>query len=104
MFIGKSTVKNKDDSGQNPIEAAKLNCKIYHGPYVSNFKDIYNILENNNIAKIKSFEELSESLMIDLSTPDKIYNEGFNLIKDLEQKTLNDTMLLVNNFIENENK
>ena len=41
--------------------------------------------------------------MIDLSTPDKIYNEGFNLIKDLEQKTLNDTML-VNNFIENENK
>ncbi len=106
VFIGKSTVKRiKDDSGQNPIEAAKLNCKIYHGPYVSNFKDIYNILENNNIAKkIKSFEELSESLMIDLSTPDKIYNEGFNLIKDLEQKTLNDTMLLVNNFIENENK
>ena len=42
--------------------------------------------------------------MIDLSTPDKIYNEGLNLIKDLEQKTLNDTMLLVNNFIENENK
>ena len=33
-------------------------------------------LENNNIAKkIKSFEELNGSLMIDLSTPDKIYNK-----------------------------
>ena len=29
---------------QNPIEAAKLNCKIYHGPYVTNFSDIYEIL------------------------------------------------------------
>ena len=24
--------------GQNPIDAAKLRCKIYHGPYVYNFK------------------------------------------------------------------
>ena len=38
VFIGKSMVKKlKNDSGQNPIDAAYLNCKIYHGPYVSNF-------------------------------------------------------------------
>ena len=30
---------------QNPIDAAKLGCKIYHGPYVYNFKEIYEILE-----------------------------------------------------------
>ena len=41
VFIGKSILKKlKEVSGQNPIEAAKLDCKIYHGPYVSNFKEI----------------------------------------------------------------
>ena len=38
VFIGKSIIKKlKNDSGQNPIEAAKLGCKVYHGPYVYNF-------------------------------------------------------------------
>ena len=37
--------------GQNPIDAAKLGCKIYHGPYVYNFKEIYEILKKNNISK-----------------------------------------------------
>ena len=27
------------DSGQNPISAARMNCKIYHGPYVYNFEE-----------------------------------------------------------------
>ena len=44
VFIGKSMLeKLKDNAGQNPIEAAKLNCKIYHGPYVYNFEEIYQI-------------------------------------------------------------
>ena len=43
--------KLKNDGGQNPIEAAKLKCKIYHGPYVYNFEEIYEILEKNNISK-----------------------------------------------------
>ena len=52
VFIGKSLNKKfKRDGGQNPIEAAKLNCKIYHGPYVYNFEEIYKILEKNGISK-----------------------------------------------------
>ena len=36
VFIGKSLLKNiKYSSGQNPVEAAYLGCKIYHGPYVT---------------------------------------------------------------------
>ena len=31
--------KLKNDGGQNPIEAAKLRCKIYHGPFVYNFRE-----------------------------------------------------------------
>ena len=68
VFIGKSMIKKlKHDGGQDPVEAAKLNCKIYHGPYVYNFKEIYEILEKNNISKlVNSFEELSIQLINDL--------------------------------------
>ena len=44
VFIGKSMIKSlKHDGGQNPINAAKLGCKVYHGPYVYNFQDIYRL-------------------------------------------------------------
>ena len=94
-------LKLKDQGGQNPIEAAKLKCKIYHGPYVYNFEDIYKSLENNNISrKINSFRELSEFLTIDLESPRKKNNENNNLIHKLGQKTLADTMILINNFLD----
>jgi 3-deoxy-D-manno-octulosonic-acid transferase len=42
VFIGISLVKKlKLVGGQNPIEAAKNGCKIYHGPYVYNFSEVY---------------------------------------------------------------
>ncbi len=102
VFIGKSMIlKLKDQGGQNPIEAAKLECKIYHGPYVYNFEDIYKSLENNNISKkINSVRELSEFLAIDLENPQKKYNKNNNLINKLGQKTLADTMILINNFLD----
>ena len=58
-FCSKSMVKKlKNDSGQNPIEAARQGCKIYHGPFVSNFNDIYDLLKQRKIAKqIKNAEE-----------------------------------------------
>ena len=47
VFVGKSLLnKFKNSGGQNPIEAAALGCKIYHGPYVYNFQEIYNLLRN----------------------------------------------------------
>ena len=101
VFIGKSMLpKLKHVGGQNPIEAAKLECKIYHGPYVYNFEDIYKILESNNISKrIESFEELSENLLFDLKNPQKQNNENKNLINDLGKKTLTDTMVLIDAFL-----
>ena len=101
VFIGKSMIeKLKNDGGQNPIEAAKLRCKIYHGPFVYNFREIYEILEKNSISKmIKNYEELSDNLMIDLNDPLKKNNEISTEIENLGQKTLNDTMTLLNNFL-----
>ena len=106
VFIGKSMIKKlENDSGQNPIDAAKLRCKIYHGPYVYNFKDIYEILEKNNISKeIKTHEELSVNLIKDLESPLKEDGKIFNSINDLGQKTLTDTMEYINRFLINEIK
>jgi len=106
VFIGKSMIKKlENDSGQNPIDAAKLRCKIYHGPYVYNFKDIYEILEENNISKeIRTHEELSINLIKDLESPLKVDGKISNSINDLGQKTLTDTMKYINKFLINEIK
>ena len=64
VFIGKSLLSNlKDVGGQNPIDAAKLGCKIYHGPYINNFKEIYDILEKNKISfKVDNADKLASNL------------------------------------------
>ena len=41
-FIGRSLAAK---GGQNPIEAAKLNCAILHGPHVGNFREVYAALD-----------------------------------------------------------
>jgi 3-deoxy-D-manno-octulosonic-acid transferase len=106
VFIGKSTIeKLKNVGGQNPIEAAKLGCKIYHGPYVYNFKDIYEIIRENNISKkIDNHSELSNNLIVDLEIFRKEDNKISNLINNLGQKTFTDTMKNINNFLLNEIK
>mgnify|MGYP001172307458 CR=1 FL=1 len=105
VFMGKSTIiKLKNDSGQNPIEAAKLGCKIYHGPYVYNFKEIYKTLKNKKITKkINSHLDLSNALIKDLVIPQKINMES-SYINNLGKKTLTSTMKEINNFIFNEIK
>ena len=106
VFIGKSIIKKLENvGGQNPIEAAKLGCKIYHGPYVYNFKEIYSILAKNNISKeITTFEELSTNLIQDLKDYKKKDIQISDIINDLGQKTLTDTMKYINNFLFNEIK
>jgi 3-deoxy-D-manno-octulosonic-acid transferase len=42
VFMGGSLVPH---GGQNPIEAIKLGAAILHGPYISNFADIYAALD-----------------------------------------------------------
>ena len=106
VFIGKSTIKSLENvGGQNPIDAAKLGCKIYHGPYVYNFKEVYEILEKNYISKkIENAEELSDNLIKDLEDHRKENKKISVLINNLGQKTLADTMNKINNFLLNEIK
>ena len=88
-FIGKSTIKKlKNDGGQNPIEPAKLGCKIYHGPYVYNFQEIYKILKENNISKeINGVNDFVVELKSDFKKMNKENPEKFlGHIHNLEKK------------------
>ncbi len=93
VFIGKSMMKKLSPvGGQNPIEAAKLGCKIYHGPYVQNFKDIYELLSKYKISeKISNEIELSNKLKIDFKNFNEIKNDKISIINNLGKEILNDT-------------
>ena len=70
------------------------------------FTDILaKILKKNNISKkIENYKELSANLISDLKSPIKKNNKSVSIINDLGQKTLNDTMKIINNFIFNDIK
>ena len=65
VFLGKSLVAQ---GGQNPLEPARYNCSIVHGPKVSNFFEIYNLLGKNKIAfKINKIgEKVLKKTLIEL--------------------------------------
>ena len=104
VFIGKSTVKRLENvGGQSPIEAAKLGCKIYHGPYIYNFKEVYEILNKNSVSKeVKNSRELANNLILDFNTKLGKNFEFSKSVDDLGEKILSQTMIKINNFLENE--
>ena len=80
------------DSGQNPIESARLGCKIFHGPNVSNFIEIYEYLKTLGITKeINNSDELSLSLVEEFKEDKaknhqiaaKIENYGQNILNNV---------------------
>ena len=83
VFVGKSLLsKLIKDSGQNPIEPARLGCKIFHGPYVSNFTEAYKYLNTLGVTKmIKNSEELSLSLAAEFK---KNENKNMEISKKIE--------------------
>jgi len=93
VFVGKSLVKTLIlNSGQNPIEPARLGCKIFHGPNVSNFIEIYKYLETLGVTKeINNSDELSLSLVEEFKEDkakndkiaEKIQNYGQNIFNNV---------------------
>jgi len=101
VFIGKSmNEKLKQVGGQNPVEAAKLGCKIYHGPYIYNFKEIYELLNKHNISEqIINEDELAIKIIDDLNKKNEIQNNQINLINNLGEEVLNNTYNELNKII-----
>ncbi len=80
IFLGGSLIKH---GGQNPLEAARYGCKILHGPYISNFKEIYKFLNKKNFSeKIINHEELCSLLNKNFNKKDyaKKFVRNLNLI------------------------
>ena len=86
--------------GQNPIEAAKLGCKIYHGPYVNNFKEIYDLFNNLKISeRITGDEELANKIGDNLKELDKIKEKNISVLNNLGEEILNNTANEFKKFI-----
>ena len=101
VFLGKSLVQSLiKDSGQNPIEPARLGCKILHGPHVSNFAETYNYLKKLGITEeVKNSNELSLSLIEELQK-DKPKNHEIALkIENYGQNILNNVIMELKKYI-----
>ena len=94
IFMGKSLLKKLNlVGGQNPIEPAKYDCKIYFGPYVYNFLEVYEYLKKNNMAfQIKDVQDLSANISHDLNNLKKINFENIKKINSFGEKILSNTI------------
>ena len=101
VFLGKSLVKSlTKDSGQNPIEPARLGCKILHGPHISNFVEIYDYLEKTGITKkINNSDELSLSLVEELKEDKPKNLEISSKIENYGQNILNNVIMELKKYI-----
>ena len=89
MFLGGSLIKH---GGQNPLEAARYGCKILHGPYVWNFKEIYTLLKKYEISnKITNSNQLTLKVEKMLNNKNKYKNVELK-IKLLGSKILKSTL------------
>lgn len=96
IFLGKSLTLN---GGQNPLEPARYNCSIIHGPNVSNFHEIYNQLRTNKIAfKVNNQNQLIKKVNELLKKNIRTKNVG-NKINKIGEKILNKTFAEVKKFI-----
>ncbi len=96
VFVGKSINKSLImNSGQNPIEPARLECKIFHGPNVSNFVEVYEYLKTLGVTKqVNSPDELSLSLIEEFeenkvtkrNIKEKIDNYGQNILNNVTEE------------------
>ncbi len=101
VFVGKSLVKSLiNDSGQNPIEPSRLGCKILHGPFTSNFFEIYNYLKTLGVATIvnNSYDLSLAVTKVLKENKEKNYEIG-KKIENYGQTVLNNVLVELRKYI-----
>jgi 3-deoxy-D-manno-octulosonic-acid transferase len=84
VFMGGSLIPH---GGQNPLEAARLECAIITGDYTHNFTRIYEELETNNASfRVTSASQLSEKLEELLNSPILAKKAAENALQLIESK------------------
>ena len=101
VFVGKSLIpKLQNVGGQNPIEPAKHGCKILHGPFVYNFKEIYDQLASYNISEqINNEFELAKKIENNFKLPAEYSNKLINSLNEYGNKILEETLKKINHYI-----
>ena len=101
VFVGKSLAKTLImNSGQNPIEAARLGCKIFHGPSIENFTEIYKFLKSLKITKqIQNNEDLNQSLVEEFESNKTYSKQIIEQIDSYGQNVLNNVMNEIKKYI-----
>ena len=103
VFIGKSLIKKlRQVGGQNPIEAAKKACFIFHGPFVYNFAEIYSYLKDKGFSnEINYPDELAKKLLNNFNNMEKVLDK--KKLEDLEaysdsifKNVINEYEILIN--------
>ena len=93
VFLGGSIIKR---GGQNPLEAARYNARILHGPNIDNFKDVYKALSSLKASKkITTPNELASLIIFkrNKNLGNKIKKIGGKILKE----TINELDKLINN-------
>ena len=88
VFLGGSIINH---GGQNPLEAVRYGCKVFHGPNVSNFKEIYDFLKNKRLSKkitnYSSFADLLNITFKKKNHPKQISQSLYLIGKNILNKT-----------------
>ena len=100
VFLGGSIVEH---GGQNPLEAARLGSTIIHGPNVKNFKEVYKLLNDKNIA-FKANNPKALNQLISSSFKKVKTNNEYQKIKKIGQTILTETTKEINSILNNETK
>jgi len=101
VFLGKSLSKTLImNSGQNPIEPARLGCKIFHGPNVTNFIEIYEYLKTLGVTKkVNNSDELSLSLVEEFKEDKAKSDEISTKIQNYGQNIFNNVIIELKKYI-----
>ena len=101
VFIGKSLLKKfSGKGGQNPIEAAKSGCKVYHGPFVYNFDEVYSELAKLNISfKVSNSNELVEKLFQSYSNNNNLKLKNLENLNIYGEKILNENINIIEKYL-----
>ena len=101
VFMGKSFLKKFEyNGGQNPIEAAKFGCKIFHGPYTYNFQEVYKLLNSYSITEtVKDDKQLSIKLDKAFKNKKILKNKNIKKINNYGKKILDTTIKEITKFL-----
>ena len=76
-------------------------CKVYHGPYVYNFSEIFQFLNKNNISEqINNSDQLTKKIVYDLTHSENKNEIFLKLMKDLSDETMKKSIRNINEFIQ----